>query len=135
MKPLTPSPRAGDKDSDEYKTKRQQFSLQDHRPLDTVVRDLLDDGFIPSFCTACYRKSRTGEAFMKIAKSGDIQSFCQPNALLTLEEYVKDYASEETRQVADRVIERERESMSSQARKAYEKKRAKLKEGARDLYF
>lgn len=62
-----------------------QFSLQDHRPLDEVVRDLMKGGFVPSWCTACYRLGRTGEAFMKIAKKGDIHSFCHPNSLLTLQ--------------------------------------------------
>ena len=76
---------------------REQFELGDIRPLDTVVRELLVDGYIPSFCTACYRLGRTGEQFMEFAIPGFIQNLCTPNALSTLMEYLVDYASPETR--------------------------------------
>lgn len=116
--------------------KQGQFSLLDHRTLDEVVADLLEEGFVPSWCTACYRNGRTGEAFMKIAKRGDIKYFCHPNALLTLKEYAADYASEETRKLAERVIEREREVIDREGvRRALARKMAKLEGGARDLYF
>ncbi|KAM3573620.1 hypothetical protein VYU27_004411 [Nannochloropsis oceanica] len=124
-----------EEDTDEYKRRRGQFSLQDHRPLDTVIKDLLHDGFIPSFCTACYRKGRTGAAFMKIAKSGRIQDFCQPNALLSLQEYMEDYASPQTKAVGDEVIARESQMMGDNAKRAYERKRQQLLRGKRDLYF
>ena len=76
---------------------RKQFELGDVRPLDEVIRQLLHDGYIPSFCTACYRLGRTGEIFMEYAKPGFIQNMCTPNALLTLQEYLADFASPETK--------------------------------------
>ena len=76
---------------------REQFRLGDVRSLDEVMRELLVDGYIPSFCTACYRLGRTGEHFMEFAIPGFIQNFCTPNALTTLMEYLVDYASPETR--------------------------------------
>jgi 2-iminoacetate synthase len=78
---------------------REQFSLGDIRPLDTVVRELLTDGYIPSWCTACYRLGRTGEHFMEFAIPGFIKRYCTPNALTTIMEYLTDYASPETRAV------------------------------------
>mmetsp|Transcript_4748 Transcript_4748/g.7388 ORF Transcript_4748/g.7388 Transcript_4748/m.7388 type:complete len:574 (-) Transcript_4748:1010-2731(-) len=113
-----------------------QFTLQDHRTTDEVVKDLLVNGFVPSWCTACYRKGRTGEAFMKIAKKGDIHNFCHPNSLLTLEEYLLDYASPETRDLGRDVIEKERKTiMSDRARANFDRKMTKIDQGARDLYF
>jgi 2-iminoacetate synthase len=76
---------------------REQFQLGDVRPLDAVIRELLCDGYIPSFCTACYRLGRTGEQFMEYAVPGFIQDLCTPNALTTLLEYLLDYASPATR--------------------------------------
>ncbi|MGA2447941.1 MAG: [FeFe] hydrogenase H-cluster radical SAM maturase HydG [Polyangiaceae bacterium] len=76
---------------------REQFELGDVRPLDAIMRELLTDGYVPSFCTACYRLGRTGQHFMEFAIPGFIQTFCTPNALTTLMEYLVDYASEETR--------------------------------------
>ncbi len=75
-----------------------QFSLGDHRDLDEVVRDIAQLGYIPSFCTACYRLGRTGMDFMDLAKPGEIKHHCDPNALSTFEEYLLDYASEPTRE-------------------------------------
>ncbi len=76
-----------------------QFSLCDNRPLDDVVKELLQEGFIPSWCTACYRSGRTGPSFMNVAKQGLIQNCCHPNALFTLAEYLEDYASNETKEL------------------------------------
>jgi 2-iminoacetate synthase len=76
---------------------REQFELGDIRPLDTIMRELLKDGYVPSFCTACYRLGRTGQHFMEFAIPGFIQTFCTPNALTTLMEYLVDYASDDTR--------------------------------------
>ena len=84
---------------------REQFELGDIRPLDEVMRELLVDGYIPSFCTACYRLGRTGEHFMEFAIPGFIQNICTPNALTTLMEYLVDYASPETRAAGERAIE------------------------------
>ena len=83
---------------------REQFELGDIRPLDTVMRELIDDGYVPSFCTSCYRLGRTGEHFMEFAVPGFIKRFCTPNALLTLEEYLVDYASPATRAAGERLI-------------------------------
>jgi len=83
---------------------REQFQLGDIRPLDEVMRELLEDGYIPSFCTACYRLGRTGEHFMEFAIPGFIKRFCTPNALSTLTEYLVDYASPETRAAGEKAI-------------------------------
>ena len=85
----------------------EQFDVSDQRTLDEVVRWLMSKGFIPSFCTACYREGRTGDRFMSLCKSGQILNCCHPNALMTLSEYLEDYASEETRRVGYELIERE----------------------------
>ena len=84
-----------------------QFDVSDQRSLDEVVRWLMELGYIPSFCTACYREGRTGDRFMSLCKSGQIQNCCHPNALMTLEEYLMDYASAETKEIGDRLIEKE----------------------------
>ena len=84
-----------------------QFDVSDRRTLDEVVRWLMELGYIPSFCTACYREGRTGDRFMSLCKSGQIQNCCHPNALMTLEEYLVDYASPETRAIGEKVIEKE----------------------------
>ena len=84
-----------------------QFDVSDRRTLDEVVRWLMELGYIPSFCTACYREGRTGDRFMSLCKSGQIQNCCHPNALMTLEEYLVDYASSETRAIGEKVIEKE----------------------------
>ncbi len=84
-----------------------QFETSDRRTLDEVVNWLLSLGFIPSFCTACYREGRTGDRFMSLVKSGQIANCCQPNALMTLKEYLEDYASSETKEKGIKVIEKE----------------------------
>mmetsp|Transcript_17008 Transcript_17008/g.45895 ORF Transcript_17008/g.45895 Transcript_17008/m.45895 type:complete len:585 (-) Transcript_17008:345-2099(-) len=110
-----------------------QFSLLDHRTLDEIVKDLLEMGFVPSWCTACYRVGRTGASFMAIAKKGDIHNYCHPNALLTLREYVEDYASKDTRKLAESVIDAEKATLTRTS--ALERKLHKVMEGERDLYF
>lgn len=87
--------------------KSEQFDVIDNRTLDEVVRWLMEMDYIPSFCTACYREGRTGDRFMSLCKSGQIQNCCHPNALMTLQEYLMDYASPETRAIGDRIIDRE----------------------------
>ena len=84
-----------------------QFDVSDKRSLDEVVRWLMELGYIPSFCTACYREGRTGDRFMSLCKNGQIQNCCHPNALMTLEEYLMDYASDETKEIGERLIEKE----------------------------
>jgi 2-iminoacetate synthase len=86
---------------------REQFELHDTRPLDTVVRELIQDGYVPSWCTSCYRLGRTGEHFMEFSIPGFIKRYCTPNALTTLAEYLTDYASAETRQAGLALIDRE----------------------------
>jgi 2-iminoacetate synthase len=111
-----------------------QFTLLDERPLDEVVKQLMVDGFVPSFCTACYRKGRTGAEFMAIAKKGNIHKFCHPNSLLTLQEYLEDYASPGTKDLGEEVVERERLTIGGRTT-AFEKKLKRIQMGERDLYF
>ena len=89
----------------------EQFDVSDQRTLDEVVNWLMQLGYIPSFCTACYREGRTGDRFMSLCKSGQIQNCCHPNALMTLSEYLTDYASEETRKNGFALIDRELENI------------------------
>ncbi len=96
---------------------REQFELGDVRPLDDVMRELAAEGYIPSFCTACYRLGRTGEHFMEFAIPGFIQNMCTPNALTTLMEYVVDYASIETYKVCKQLIQQELDKMPEGPRK------------------
>ena len=113
-----------------------QFDLADKRTLDEVVNWLMNLGYIPSFCTACYRAGRTGERFMKICKSGKIQDCCTPNAILTLKEYLLDYASPATREVGEKIIAREVEKIENEKlRAALSEDLAKLEKGERDLRF
>ena len=115
----------------------EQFELGDIRPLDEVVRELLVDGYIPSFCTACYRLGRTGEQFMEYAIPGFIQNFCTPNALSTLMEYLVDYASPETRQAGQAAVRRELEKLPDGERKRQllDRLRRISENDERDLYF
>ena len=85
----------------------EQFDVSDQRTLDEVVRWLMELGYIPSFCTACYREGRTGDRFMSLCKNGQIQNCCHPNALMTLREYLSDYASEETKKIGEELIQKE----------------------------
>ena len=85
----------------------EQFDVSDKRTLDEVVHWLMDLGYIPSFCTACYREGRTGDRFMSLCKSGQIQNCCHPNALMTLKEYLEDYASPDTKKIGEALIQKE----------------------------
>ena len=116
---------------------REQFQLGDIRPLDAVMRELLVDGYIPSFCTACYRLGRTGEQFMEFAIPGFIQNLCTPNALSTLMEYLIDYASPETRAAGEAAVRREIEKLpeSQRKRQLLDRLRRIVEKGERDLYF
>ena len=91
-----------------------QFDVSDRRPLDEVMRWLMELNYIPSFCTACYREGRTGDRFMSICKNEQIHNFCHPNALLTLKEYLEDYASPETKAVGEKLIARELNTFENQ---------------------
>ncbi|MCE5272808.1 [FeFe] hydrogenase H-cluster radical SAM maturase HydG [bacterium] len=116
---------------------REQFCLGDIRSLDTVMGELLQDGFLPSFCTACYRLGRTGEHFMEFAIPGFIKRYCTPNALTTLTEYLVDYASPETRVLGAEVVRKELEKMEESPLKAQliQKLERIDRDGERDLYF
>ncbi|MCR4411797.1 MAG: [FeFe] hydrogenase H-cluster radical SAM maturase HydG [Thermoguttaceae bacterium] len=116
---------------------REQFELGDIRSLDEVMRELAADGYIPSFCTACYRLGRTGEHFMEFAIPGFIQNFCTPNALTTLMEYLVDYASRETYEACQRRIEAELERMpeSPRKRELIARLRRIQETDARDMHF
>lgn len=113
-----------------------QFSLMDHRTASEVVKDLMGKGYVPSWCTACYRKGRTGEHFMKIAKAGNIHNFCHPNSLLTLQEYLNDYGDEEARKLGEALIAKESESgLSDSAKRLLSRKMAKVNAGDHDVYI
>ncbi|GBF89545.1 hypothetical protein Rsub_02263 [Raphidocelis subcapitata] len=113
-----------------------QFSLMDHRPASEIVKDLMRKGYVPSWCTACYRKGRTGEAFMKIAKAGEIHNFCHPNSLLTLQEYLNDYADPEARKLGAEVMAREAESgLSDAAKRLLQHKLKRVNAGEHDVYI
>lgn len=111
-----------------------QFSLEDTRSMGEIVVDLLQHGFTPSLCTACYRKGRTGEAFMKIAKAGKIHDFCHPNSLLTLAEYLKDYGSAEEKEIGAKTIERESQGLTPGAARLVKRKLAVIEKGEHDVY-
>ena len=114
----------------------EQFDVSDQRTLDEVVRWLMEFGYIPSFCTACYREGRTGDRFMSLCKSGQIANCCQPNALMTLKEYLMDYASEETRAIGEEIIKAELEHIPNEKVKEICKDRLeKIAEGIRDFRF
>lgn len=114
----------------------QQFEVSDQRSLDEVVDWLIGMGHVPSFCTACYREGRTGDRFMSLCKTGKIQNCCQPNALLTLREYLEDYASPETREDGMNLISQELERVPSEhVRKLAEKRLAQIGAGERDFRF
>jgi len=113
---------------------REQFSLGDVRSLDRIMCELLQDGYIPSFCTACYRLGRTGEDFMSHAKPGHIKYCCSPNALSTLTEYLIDYASPETRRVGEQLVRRTLAEMDEKQRRLAEGLIRRIEAGERDAY-
>jgi 2-iminoacetate synthase len=113
----------------------EQFAIGDTRSLDAVVRDLCEYGYVPSFCTSCYRLGRTGEHFMEKAKPGEIKDFCTPNALFTFQEYLLDYGSAETRAAGKRVIAEALGEVSPSLRSTVEQRLGQIREGRRDLYL
>ena len=122
--------------SDERPHDTEQFDVSDQRSLDEVVRWLMETGHIPSFCTACYREGRTGDRFMSLCKSGQIQNCCHPNALMTLKEYLEDYASPETRAVGEKLIAKEIGNVPNEkVRGIVEERLEKIANGERDFRF
>jgi 2-iminoacetate synthase len=113
-----------------------QFQVEDHRTTDEVLKSVCESGYIPSFCTACYRRGRTGDNFMPLAKSGEIQNLCQPNAILTFKEFLLDYASDETREIGEKTIKEHLDQIPNpKIRSETEKRIKKLEQGERDLYL
>jgi 2-iminoacetate synthase len=113
-----------------------QFKVEDTRSTDEVLQSICQSGYIPSFCTACYRKGRTGDRFMSLAKSGQIQNVCQPNAILTFKEFLLDYASDRTRELGDETIKGQLKSIpNDKIRKETEERLARIEQGERDLYL
>lgn len=113
-----------------------QFVIQDERPLKEVIEDIIEDGFLPSFCTACYRLGRTGEAFMDISKHGEIHTFCRPNGLLTFAEYLEDFGSGKLYQKGQRLIGYYTEKIKNKLLQQKTRERLEaIKHGKRDLYF
>ena len=112
-----------------------QFSISDERSLSEVIKDMTTRGFIPSFCTSCYRTGRTGESFMNLAKPGDIKNFCQPNALLTFEEYLLDYNPELARKAKTLMSSEISKISDPEVRQITSGKIKSLSQGKRDLYF
>ncbi|MBQ3102471.1 [bacterium] len=113
-----------------------QFDVTDTRTLDEVMKWLMELGYLPSFCTACYREGRTGERFMEICKSKQIQNCCHPNALITLKEYLEDYASPETKLVGEKLIEKElKEFEESKVKEVLTNNLDEITAGKRDFRF
>lgn len=113
-----------------------QFDVSDNRSLDEVVNWLIKLGFVPSFCTACYREGRTGDRFMSLCKSGQISNCCLPNALMTLKEYLCDYASDDTKQLGDKLIHEQLDQIKSdKVRDIVTKQLHLIAEGQRDFRF
>lgn len=113
-----------------------QFHVHDDRTPDEILRHICESGYIPSYCTACYRNGRTGDRFMELAKSGRIQNTCEPNAILTFKEYLVDYASPETRAVGEKTIEMHLAEIPSAAIRRQTAKGLKaIEEGKRDIFY
>ena len=114
----------------------EQFDVSDNRTLDEVVNWLICNGYIPSFCTACYREGRTGDRFMELCKSGQIQNCCHPNALMTLKEFLVDYASPDTRRIGENLIAKEINNIKTQNIQDFVKKQLiQIENGKRDFYL
>ena len=117
-------------------TQQPQFEIEDHRTPIEMTKELIRDGYIPSFCTACYRQGRTGDRFMRLAKTGQISNICQPNALITLKEYATDYGDDEFKQMANELIEQQLKQIPNDT--VREKAReyiAKIEAGERHFRF
>lgn len=126
----------GSTDADDHKKTGAQFTLGDHRSLDEVISMMIDGGYIPSFCTGCYRKGRVGADFMDLAKPGLIKEYCKPNAMFTFREYLEDYASPETKAKGLALLKQLTQTFSKEElKKRVEGNLCKIGEGERDLYF
>jgi len=114
----------------------QQFFLQDHRNVEEILESILKQGFLPSFCTACYRLDRTGETILNIIKAGKIHNLCRPNAILTFKEYLEDYASKKIKKLGTKTISKYLKKIpDAKVRTETENRLIKIEKGERDLYF
>ena len=122
---------------DETEEETAQFDVEDRRTLDEVIKWLMQIGYVPSFCTACYRAGRTGDRFMEICKEKQIHNFCHPNALITLKEYLEDYASEETKQIGYKLIDQECNCLETSqiVKEKTQEYLKKIENGERDFRF
>jgi 2-iminoacetate synthase len=122
--------------NEEQDLNREQFRINDPRSLNEIIDELLEDQYLPSFCTACYRKGRTGEHFMEFSVPGFIKRFCTPNAILTLAEYLEDYAPPSTAEKGWKVIEKNLGELGGHGKVPEIRRRIELiRQGERDLYF
>ncbi|MEZ5010582.1 MAG: hypothetical protein R2744_02605 [Bacteroidales bacterium] len=121
--------------NDHQNLNREQFRINDERSLAEVIDELLDDQFLPSFCTACYRLGRTGEHFMEFSVPGFIKRYCSPNAALTLAEYLEDYANPQLKAKGWEAIERNMVSIDTKVVGELRQRLQRIREGERDLYF
>ena len=113
-----------------------QFEVEDHRSPVEMIESLMEAGYIPSYCTACYREGRTGERFMEIVKSGELYKICEANALITLKEFIDDYGTDRTREIGDKLIKKSIDEIDNESfRKSVEEKINKISKGTRDLRF
>jgi 2-iminoacetate synthase len=123
-------------ESDYTEEDSSQFEVSDTRTLDEIIKWLMESGYLPSFCTACYRKGRTGDRFMELCKSKQILNCCHPNAIMTLKEYLEDYASPATKKIGESLIEKESELVTNDKVKTILKQQLEnIKNGERDFKF
>ncbi len=120
---------------DQQQLNREQFRIGDSRSLSEVIDELLEDDYIPSFCTSCYRAGRTGEHFMEFSVPGFIKRFCTPNAILTLSEYICDYAPDDVAEKGWGIVEKNLQTLDPTIMRKTKEKIEKIKAGERDLYF
>ncbi|MGE5425390.1 MAG: [FeFe] hydrogenase H-cluster radical SAM maturase HydG, partial [Syntrophothermus sp.] len=124
------------KDNDSQDIDHEQFQINDNRSLNEIMEELIENKYIPSFCTSCYRMGRTGEHFMEFSVPGFIKRFCQPNALLTLVEYLEDYAPPATKEKGYQLVDEKLAEMDDEKfKEKLLEKISQVKEGKRDLYF
>ena len=128
------SPGGYEKELNNYESKETQFNLSDHRPLDEIIKTLIDQKFIPSFCAACYRKERTGEAFMDLAKPGTIKGKCSFNALVTFKEYLDDFASEGLKEAGYKFIDDIKCELDDETLTQLNEYFNEINQGIRDVY-
>jgi 2-iminoacetate synthase len=121
--------------NEEQNLNKEQFMINDPRSLGEIIDELIETDYLPSFCTACYRKGRTGEHFMEFSVPGFIKRFCTPNAILTLSEYLMDYANDSTREKGWKLIEKNMIDMDEKFKGEVLKRMDLIKQGQRDLYF